>query len=209
MTKKTNTKARDSAATRKLLIQSIGELMAQKGIAALGVNAVAKQAGIDKVLIYRYFDGLPGLMEAYAKEGDFWPTIGEFCGGDMEAFLKLSYTERSVQAALNFLRAIRKRPITQEILAWEMVEANELTRELEKLRESRALELMPLLTDPQHMDQNTLALSAIIGAAVNYLCSRSRHIQYFNGIDLHSEQGWKQLEKTMEHLIRLNANSTS
>lgn len=209
MAKKTNTKARDSAATRKLLIKSIGELMAQKGIAALGVNAVAKQAGVDKVLIYRYFDGLPGLMEAYAKEGDFWPTIEEFCGGDMEAFMQQPYTERAVMAAVNFLRAIRKRPITQEILAWEMVESNELTHELEKLRESRSLELMPLLTDPEHMDQNTLAFSAILGASVNYLCSRSRHIRYFNGIDLHSEEGWKQLENTMEHLIRLNADSNN
>ncbi|MDH5185413.1 MAG: TetR/AcrR family transcriptional regulator, partial [Gammaproteobacteria bacterium] len=147
MANKTNTKPRDSTATRSLLIQSVGELMAQKGIAALGVNAVAKQAGVDKVLIYRYFDGLPGLIEAYAREGDFWPTLEEFCGGDMEEFLQLPYTERAVQAAKNFLRAIRKRPLTQEILAWEMIESNELTRELDSVRESRSMQLMPLLAD--------------------------------------------------------------
>jgi len=205
MSSKHHIKPRDSAATRMLLIQAVGELMAQQGIAALGVNAVAKQAGVDKVLIYRYFNGLPGLIETYAKEGDFWPTIEEFCGGDMETFLQLPYTERAVQAALNFLRAIRKRPITQEILAWEMVETNELTCELEKVREERSMQLMPLLADPEQLSPHTLATSAIIGAAVNYLCSRSRHIRYFNGIDLHSESGWNQLEETIAHLIRLNA----
>jgi len=205
MSNKHHIKPRDSTATRKLLIQAVGELMAQRGIAALGVNAVARQAGVDKVLIYRYFDGLPGLIEAYAKEGDFWPTIEEFCGGDMEAFLQLPYSDRAVQAAINFLRAIRRRPITQEILAWEMVETNELTCELDKVREERSMQLMPLLMDPEQLSRHTLATSAIIGAAVNYLCSRSRHIRYFNGIDLQSESGWKQLEETIEHLIRLNA----
>jgi hypothetical protein len=85
-----------------------------------------------------------------------------------------------------------------------MIEVNELTRELDKIRENRALELMPLLTDPSRADPNALAISAILGAAVNYLCSRSRHIRYFNGIDLGSETGWRQLERSIELLIRLN-----
>ena len=201
-------KVRDSTVTRSLLIESVGTLMAEKGIAALGVNAIARQAGVDKVLIYRYFDGLPGLMKAYASEGDFWPSLEEFCGGNMEAFLQLPYIERSVQAAINFLRAIRKRPITQEILAWEMIQANELTEELDKVREGRSMQLMPLLADPENPAPNTLAISAILGAAINYLCSRSRHIRYFNGIDLHSEDGWGQLEAAMAELIRQSSRST-
>jgi len=34
---------------------------------------------------------------------------------------------------------LNKRPITQEILAWEMIERNELTTSHEELRESRML----------------------------------------------------------------------
>jgi hypothetical protein len=34
------------------------------------------------------------------------------------------------------MTAIRTRPITQEILAWEMIEQNELTAELETIREN-------------------------------------------------------------------------
>lgn len=209
MAKKTRIKQRDSNATRALLIQAVGELMADKGIAALGVNAVAKQAGVDKVLIYRYFDGLPGLIEAYAKEGDFWPKLEEYCGGDMEAFLQMPYADRSVTVAINFLRAIRKRPLTQEILAWEMLESNELTKELNDVRENRAMHLMPLLAEPNKADPHMLAIAAIIGAAVNYLCCRSRHLRFFNGIDLQSEQGWQQIEHAIEHLIRLNAETTN
>jgi AcrR family transcriptional regulator len=65
--------ARDRRETERKLIEAAGRLMAREGFARLGVNAVAAEAGVDKVLIYRYFDGLPGLIRAYARQGDFWP----------------------------------------------------------------------------------------------------------------------------------------
>ena len=53
---------RDETSAR--LLAAVGEVLARDGFAALGVNAVAKQAGVDKVLIYRYFGGLPELIQA-------------------------------------------------------------------------------------------------------------------------------------------------
>ncbi|MFO7645107.1 MAG: TetR/AcrR family transcriptional regulator, partial [Desulfosarcina sp.] len=72
-----NTRPRDREATRELLVDAVGKLLAEKGFTHLGVNAVARQAGVDKVLIYRYFGGLPGLIKAFGQEGDFWPSIEE------------------------------------------------------------------------------------------------------------------------------------
>ena len=42
------------------------------GKLALGVNAVAARAGVSKVLIYRYFESLDGLIAAYIRTHDFW-----------------------------------------------------------------------------------------------------------------------------------------
>ncbi|RPI71559.1 MAG: TetR/AcrR family transcriptional regulator, partial [Desulfobacteraceae bacterium] len=61
-------KTRDSEQTRRALINAVGSLLARDGFQAVGVNAVAKEAGVDKVLIYRYFGGLPGLIAAFGKE---------------------------------------------------------------------------------------------------------------------------------------------
>ena len=47
--------------TRRRLISAVGSLLAREGFKGIGVNAVAREAGVDKKLIYRYFDGLPGL----------------------------------------------------------------------------------------------------------------------------------------------------
>ena len=53
---------RDRAATEERILTAVGEVLARDGFAAIGVNAIAKQAGVDKVLIYRYFGGLPELL---------------------------------------------------------------------------------------------------------------------------------------------------
>ncbi len=46
---------RSKETTRLRLISAVGTLLARQGFNALGINAVAEEAGVDKVLIYRYF----------------------------------------------------------------------------------------------------------------------------------------------------------
>jgi AcrR family transcriptional regulator len=48
-------------------------LLRKRGFEDWGINAVARQAGSDKVLIYRYFRSLEGLLEAIVAETAFWP----------------------------------------------------------------------------------------------------------------------------------------
>ena len=129
-------KPRDREATRARLIGAVGTLLAREGFKGLGVNAVAREAGVDKVLIYRYFGGLQQLIVAFGREGDFWPSIRELAGDDIEAYSRLPVTDQLSRLSSNFMQAIRKRPLTQEILAWEMIERNELTAELETIREN-------------------------------------------------------------------------
>ena len=136
--------ARNREATRRLLMTAVGELLAEKGFTGLGVNAVARQAGVDKVLIYRYFGGLQGLIKAFGQEGDFWPGIEELAGGDIDSFRRLPLEKKMVAMGQNFLNGIRKRPLTLEVMAWEMVERNELTEELEIIRETRMLRFAEL-----------------------------------------------------------------
>ncbi len=47
------------------------------GFAGLGVNAIAEAAGFDKVLIYRYFKNINGLLERLAEEQGFFPRSDE------------------------------------------------------------------------------------------------------------------------------------
>jgi len=200
--KKNEAVVRNREATRARLIQAVGALLAREGFTGLGVNAVAREAGVDKVLIYRYFDGMPGLIAAFGREGNFWPSIKELAGGDIEAFGRLPVTGQLSQLGRNFLQAIRTRPLTQEIMAWEMVERNELTVELETIRETTMLNFFDMFFTATPEGPDIAAMGAIIGAGISYLVCRGRQIRFYNGVDLDSEAGWQRLEAAMNTMIQ-------
>ena len=187
---------RDRETTRKRLIKSVGTVLAREGFGALGINSVAKEAGVDKVLIYRYFGGMPELLRAYGQAGDFWPTFEEMTGGNAEALFGLPAGQAAARVLRNYLHALQRRPITLEILAWETVERNELTAVLETVREESALQLLKAAPSVS-AGGDLAAVTALIGGAINYLLVRSRSIRWFNGVDLKSEAGWQRLEEAI------------
>ena len=195
-------KPRDREATRTRLIEAVGSLLAREGFKGVGVNAVAREAGVDKVLIYRYFGGLPQLITAFGREGNFWPSIKELAGGDVEAYSRLPLSEQLSQLSRNFMNAIRTRPITQEILAWEMIERNELTAELETIRENTMMNFFDMFFPAADNGADLAAIGAIIGAGISYLVCRGRQISIYNGVDLHSEAGWQRLESAVDIMIK-------
>ena len=195
-------KIRNKHITRKRLISAVGSLLAKKGFKGLGVNAIAREAGVDKVLIYRYFDGLSGLISAYGKEGDFWPSALELAGGDMHGFAKCSLSEKLSILGHNFIKALKTRPVTCEIMIWEMSERNELTSELEAIRENSMMEFFQMFLPTKENEHDMQAVVALIGAAISYLVLRSKNIDLYSGLDLSSDHGWQRLENAIEVVIR-------
>lgn len=198
MTKKQQLKIRDKQITSRRLISAVGSLLAKKGFKGMGVNAVAREAGVDKVLIYRYFGGLEGLIAAFGKEGDFWPSALELAGGDLQKFSQMPLDERLSVFASNFIDSLRKRPLTQAIMAWEIIEPNGLTEELERIREQSIIEFFQMFFMKDQVQIDLQAIIMLIGAAISYLVIRSKNIDLFGGLDLGSEQGWKRIEKAIE-----------
>jgi AcrR family transcriptional regulator len=202
---------RDKDRTRKALIAAVGSVLARDGFRAIGVNAVARAAGVDKVLIYRYFGGLDGLVAAYAQSGGFWPDIDELIG-DPVAFDALDASGKIATFFANFATAIRKRPETLEILAWEMVERNDLTVLLESVREQQGLAMLDRFgaeLRASFVNVDMQAVTALFAAATNYLAARARLIRVFNGIDITQDAGWKQLASAMETILRAMARPKS
>lgn len=179
----------------------MGSLLAKKGFKGIGINAIAREAGVDKVLIYRYFDGLPGLISVYGKEGNFWPSALELAGGDLHRFAKCSLSEKLSILSRNFIKALKKRPVTCEIMIWEMSERNELTAELEAIRENSMMEFFQMFFLTKDSKEDLQAVLALIGAAISYLVLRSRNIDLYSGLDLSSDDGWQRLENAIEVII--------
>ncbi len=189
--------------TQARIIGAVGDMLARDGFRALGINALAREAEVDKVLIYRYFGDLRGLIDAYARRGDFWyraedivppgPPIAPPAVGGFVADIFRRHTN-----------ALLVRPQTLEILAWETVERNALTAELETVRESVGLEALAHAASrlPSGHGLDLEAFAALMAAATNYLAVRSRSIKTFNGVDIGSAEGRERLFSIMGQMAQ-------
>lgn len=199
-------KRRDRQSTEQRILEAAGRVLARSGFRSLGVNAVAREAGTDKVLLYRYFGGMEGLLDAFARSVEFWPSDEELMPDDPGA-------GRAAKAAVMLARlaaGLRRRPATQNILAWELIEPNPLAERTAEARERAGLRLMAMFPPETAPGRDLPAVAALLTAGVTYLVLRSRTAPEWLGVSLRDEQGWARLLRAGESLIRaLMADATS
>lgn len=194
-------RTRDRAATEARILAAVGEVLARDGFGTLGVNAVAREAGVDKVLIYRYYGGLPGLLRAWGGSGRFWPGVEELLGPDAQAVQALPVAQRYAHFFDRFIDALRARPLTVEILAAEIVERNALTAILETEREQWGAQVEARIGGPEFLRRPELrGVTLLLVAGVQYLLVRARSIRHFGGLDLHADADWQQVKESIARM---------
>jgi AcrR family transcriptional regulator len=193
-------------ATEEKILAAVGSLLESRGVEALGVNAIAGAAGVDKVLIYRYFGDLDGLMRRYGESADFWPSLDEILGGNREVLRAVTAGEVASRIVVNYGRALRRRPATIALLSWECAHRNELTTILEETREAWSDRLLEEVRRAWPSTPSVVfGLATLLSAAMNYLVLRSRGTKVFGGMDLDSEEGWAAIEATITAALRASA----
>lgn len=192
---------RDAEAMRQRILAALGRMIVRDGLLSVGVNALAREAGCDKVLIYRYFGDLDGLYDAFAALGDFWWTVEEITEG-------IDADSTSLAQALKIVlrrhaESIQTRPITLAVLAAEPVERTPLVVALERVRERRSLAMMAWLgaryAPPGDVDLEAIAM--LLGTALNYLAVRARKIRIMSGVPIKTANDWERIHAAVEALI--------
>lgn len=194
--------ARDKEETKARILAAVGKLLAESGFKQLGVNAIAREAGVDKVLIYRYFENLPSLLQTFGKEGNYWITTQELIA-DETVIDAESLADCMVLLLTRFMSDLQERPITQEIMRWELLQANELTHELATVRDQVAIDTLEFLKQKYSFppDQDIPAISAVLIAGIVYLVMRTKVSDTFLGIDFSSPIGWERIEKAIASIL--------
>jgi AcrR family transcriptional regulator len=195
-------RARDREATTERILAAVGEVLAREGFGGIGINAIAKQAGVDKVLIYRYFGGLPELLQAWGRSGRFWPSVDELLRSAPPDLLQRPVAERFALFFEHFVDSLRSRPLTLEILAAELVHRNELTALLEAEREAWGFEAQRVLGGPEADAPWLQDVITLLIAGVQFLLVRARHIRLWGGRDLHSDATWTHLKQSVRTLAQ-------
>jgi AcrR family transcriptional regulator len=193
---------RNRDATRARLLKAATELLAEDGFQNFGVNAVARRAGCDKQLIYRYYGGMDGLVDAIGFELARWIEERMPVGGS--AGFMLTYGDLIEHVMMLFMQALRNDPLTRKIIAWEVSDNSPQVRRLSEAR-SRALGLWiekvrGKMPPPKSVDH--VALNAMLLAAVQHVVLAGATAGRFAGLELSGEKDWDRVAQAVRRLVR-------
>ena len=175
--------------TEKRLLEAVSKIIEEEGFTQIGINRIAKKAQCDKVLIYRYFGGLDGLLAAWAKQYDFYSfAYSEFAG-------------QIAQVTTANLKDIIKTILLKQLYVWELSGKSSfrtIQAEREKNGHKLQLELEKRLGKTCH---NCNFYITVIIAAINYIILFTRQYNMFNGIDFSQPEAWEELKNIISDYI--------
>jgi AcrR family transcriptional regulator len=191
---------RDRKATEETIVNAFESVLLRDGVAGLGVNAIAQEAGVNKVLIYRYFKDLPGLARHWSSNSSFWPSEMELIGNDPEGFAKLTVRDRVKQVLCNYIDAIRARPRTIEMLAGELLSPSEITLALSDgmVGPGKGVSsFVQLEMADEYIDDKVWKLIFMVNALTAYMAIRERTNPSYMGFDMTEDESWTFLRDTV------------
>jgi AcrR family transcriptional regulator len=194
--------ARDRGATSARILKAATELLAEDGFQNFGVNAVARRAGCDKQLIYRYYGGMDGLVDAIGGELAHWIEQKMPVGGN-SGFM-LTYGDLVEHMMMVFMQALRDDPLTRKIIAWEVSDNSPQVRRLSEAR-AKAISLWTekvrgAMPPPKGIDH--FALNAMLLASVQHVVLAGATAGRVAGLELVSVKDWDRVAQAVKKLVR-------
>lgn len=196
MKAKSITTERDRETTERRLLDTIGQMINESGFEKIGINAVANQSGVSKILIYRYFGSVEGLMAAYIRQHDFWINFPQELPdrNQLRAFLKNMFKEQIEQ--------LRNNPTLKRLYRWELSSDNEMIVKLREQREKAGMQRLAKISELTGYPQEELApLATLLTASITYLVMLEEFCPVYNGIPLNNDTGWRQIMQGIDTLI--------
>ena len=195
---------RDKNQTRLRLLTAVGSIIRERGFSAVGVNAVARKAGVDKVLLYRYFGDLDTLLKEYVSVSDYYRTAASTVSPSIDHFTRKDIHKAGRQILLGQLQRLRESPELQEIYRWELNVDNRLTRSLAEQREREGTALLATFAKRVEYSKADLpAMISVILAGGIHLILRTKSANVFNGVELGTPAGWQRIERAIDELFGL------
>jgi AcrR family transcriptional regulator len=204
-------KQRDKEQTKRKFLNAVGDIIAEKGYAGLGVNKIAKAAGVDKKLIYRYFGDMNTLIEEYILEKDYWLNFARK--------LQESADVKTPEMATCLISSILERQFNffyehedmQRIILEEITKKNALLTSISNIREKLGESLVKL-TDPHFdgSDVNFRAVGALLVSGIYYLVLHAKtNGSTVSGIDINTPDGRAAIIRAIHQITQWSFKAAS
>lgn len=187
--------------TRAAILQAAKDLLANSGFSAFGINALARHSGFDKQLVYRYFGGMDGLIDAIGDDLANW-IEGRLAGlAALPAFASYGALVTAVISA--YIDALRADPLMQKLVAWELSETSPHLRRMSDQRARQLALWVARMRGPLQPREGTdaPALNAVLLAAAQHLVLSSSVAGQFIGVPLTDDLHWNRIKAMVARIV--------
>lgn len=191
---------RNRAKTTQRIIDAFEEVLAERGIQAIGVNRVAERAGVSKVLIYRYFGGLEGLISYYIRMGRLYPNFTEPVLEQLRPSNEDELSRLWHKQLTQLFRQFRNNKASRELLKANTIENDPIADIASQVQDEEITRLIGQFSFVDDVDKE--AISAVTVGAMSYLTLLAGNNRTMAGIDLRSEDGWKRIENAVKLIYK-------
>ncbi|MGA0556363.1 TetR/AcrR family transcriptional regulator [Larkinella sp. VNQ87] len=186
---------RNRVQTSQRIVDALEEVIAEKGIDGIGINRISEKAGVSKVLIYRYFGGLDGLLTHYIRMGRLFPLLSPSTLEQLRPVHENDLSKLWYKQLVHTYRFFRQFPAAYQVLKATVTEDSPMAGEASKAYDAELTRIVDQLSYIKGADFQ--AISAIMTGAMSYLTLLSRNGRTAVGINLTTEEGWQRIEEAV------------
>lgn len=192
---------RDKENTKQKFINAVGRIVVRDGFAAVGINSVAKEAGADKTLIYRYFGDMEGLLTAFISQRDYFGNLTNQLGDPSQIKTAGELIDTVKKIFTGQLKEILNNKELREILIWELSADSKAAKMAAKMREKVSMDFINAIKEKFEIkDMDVEAFLSILSGGIYYLALRAKTVNVFTGIKL-NDDGWIRMEDSISYVI--------
>ena len=189
---------RNREQTAQRMLEAVGSIIENQGFEKVGINAIAAEAGVSKMLIYRYFGGLEELVTQYLLQKDYWANT------DIDDINREAVGESIKSMFCRQIEQLRNDVTLRRLYRWELYSNNVNIQQLRDKREENGCNIIRMVSALTGCsDTKVAALASILSASISYLALMEDQCQTYNGICLQTDEGWNQLVQGIEMIIDL------
>ncbi len=187
------------------MVQAVGKVLLKKGYTGLNATSVAKEAGVDKSLVWTYFGNLDNLVEEYIAQRDFWKYKAKDSIETLTTETKV-INDDDMAALLQFqFKALLEDEILQRLMLWGISEKKQFLRKASDDRELIGEEIFKNMDSKfKNSNVDVRGIFAIVVAGIYYLVLHAKtNGSLFCGIDLNTADGEERIKESISQIIKM------
>lgn len=201
-------KNRNRSNTIQRIVEALETVILERGLEGLSITHVAEKADVSKVLIYRYFGGLDGLLDHYVRMGKLFPIYSTEFETQIHPERKSDLSRVWYRQVILLYRSFRRSKIAPQILRATFLETSSMAEVISKAVDEEKTRLVNQLSFTAGADNE--AISAVILGGMSYMTIMAQQNRLVMGLDLREEANWKRIEEAVKLLyIGLNKLATT